>query len=238
MRIGPFLCFAVAAVMTTGCADDGARPPDAAPLFYPLTLGNAWLYDYTLIILFYDVATGKELRADTLTGTGDVRLTGEETISDTPYLIETTTIQADTASDTSWVRLRQDDNGLYRALVPTNLPPAITSPSTPPTELTRLRYPLQPGAEWTIYTGPPTITATVEALDTLTTPGGTFAAYRVAVRASDDGPDDWIRIWYTRSGKIHEIRHNEVIAVDPSTNTQTRIITEEIEVLTQVTLEN
>ena len=228
------LWLAAAAFAVVGCAEDPANPSlETPPPFYPLDVGNRWQYDYTLLLHFYNDDTGGLIEADTLHGVGIVELTGEETIVDVLYVVERTIVVA-ASSDTSWIRLRQDAAGLYRALVPTNLPPA--SAAAAPVELRRLQYPLFVGAEWTLYEGPPVIDAAVESVDTLETPAGKLIAYRVRVVQSDDGPDDYNDRWYNDSGKVREVRHSEIVGVDPGSGTRVRIVTDEIEVVRQIHL--
>jgi hypothetical protein len=228
-------------VGTVGCSDDAARPTDGTggepPLpFYPLDIGNAWSYDERFVVRFFNADSGALLDADTLGAIGDVRLDSTESIAGVTYVIESTVFRTATTADTTWLRLRQNSEGLFRAYISGRVPPGEVHAQEPPLELIRLRYPLAPAEEWILFSGPPTVTATVESLDTLTTAGGVFAAYRIRIDVSDQGPEDWHRVWYGRCGRIRAVRHTEVIAVDPLTDDRVRIVTEETEMLQQVSL--
>ncbi len=224
-----------------GCGDDATRPADGGggeptPPFYPLEVGNEWSYEETFVVHFYNADSGALLDADTLVGISDVRLDGTESIAGITYVTESTVFRAGVGADTTWLRLRQDAEGLFRAYVPSSVPPGDVQASEPPLELMRLRYPVATGAEWTVFSDSPTVTATVEALDTLMTAGGSFAAYRIRIDASYQRPDDWQRVWYGWCGRIRSVRHTEVIAIDPGTDERVRVVTEETEMLTHASL--
>jgi hypothetical protein len=71
------------------------------------------------------------------------------------------------------------------------------------TTLVRLKYPLHPGASWSIRpesNGNPLFLATVEAQEVLALPAGRFPGYRIRITSSLFGPDDSVLIWFGRAG--------------------------------------
>jgi hypothetical protein len=208
-------------------------------LFFPLEIGNKWSYDYTFVVHYLDPDTDVILDADTLVANGEVTLVGTEPIADIIYIVEETVARGGAAADTTWARLRQNSEGLFRADIPSNVPPGhwyLAGISDPPPERVRLRYPLTPGAEWNVFPGSDAVTAEVESLEVVDTPAGSFAAHRIRIRFPRQGSDDWRRVWHSRCGKVRFIEHAEIIAIDPETNERTKIVTEAIEVLTRVDL--
>lgn len=84
-----------------------------------------------------------------------------------------------------------------------------------PAELTRLRYPLHPGARWTIRDEPgATFVATVEGTDVLDLPPGRLRGYRIRISSDFLGPDDEVRAWYGPSGYLQLVAHIESDATD------------------------
>ncbi len=85
-------------------------------------------------------------------------------------------------------------------------------------ELTRLRYPLHPGASWEILHDPLVI-ATVEAADQLVLPAGRFHGQRIRiVWPQVFGPNDRAHVWYGRDGFLALEDHLESVAVDDNGN--------------------
>jgi len=73
------------------------------------------------------------------------------------------------------------------------------------TTLVRLKYPLHPGASWSIRpetggNGNPLFLSTVEAHEVLATPAGNFPGYRIRITSSLFGPDDSVLLWFGRAG--------------------------------------
>lgn len=221
-----------AVVGSLGCAGDATRPEEAGPVvvsdFYPLQIGNAWSYQYTSDVRFLNADSGALLDQLTRAGVGEVTIDRTEKIGDVTYIVErTVAVEPGQPPDTTWVRLRQDGTGLYRANLSNRLPPDGTNMTGHPAEITRLRYPLAPGTQWTVFSGPPEVSATVESFDTLQTPGGSFSAYRVGVVRSDQGANDTHHVWYGRCGTIRVDQHSELTAVDTGTGDRVRIVTDE-----------
>jgi hypothetical protein len=222
-----------------GCTGDTSGPGQA-PVesgFYPLQIGNGWSYAYTSELRFFNADSGALLDEDGRVGTGDVTLDRTEQVGGTAYVVErTVAVEPGAAADTTWVRLRQDDTGLFRADLSNRVPPDSANAATAPAELTRLRYPLAPGAQWVLLPGPPLVTATVESFDTLQTPGGTFTAYRVRIVRSDQGSNDSHLVWYGRCGMTRIARHSELVAVDAGTGDRIRIVTDETQLVVDARL--
>jgi hypothetical protein len=82
-----------------------------------------------------------------------------------------------------------------------------------PGEITRLRYPLRPGASWTIRPDP-LFSAFVEGVDALTLPAGNFASYRMRINSEFFGPRDEVHVWVGRSGQLAFRYHVESVATD------------------------
>jgi hypothetical protein len=84
-----------------------------------------------------------------------------------------------------------------------------------PGELTRLRYPLHPGARWFIRNEPgATFMARVEGTDALALPAGRLKGYRIRISFDGLGPDDNVRVWYGTSGLLQLVVHVESEAID------------------------
>jgi hypothetical protein len=229
----PILCFVAA--FAAGCGDNGSRPskspeyPPVPSLFYPLDIGNTWTYQSSFSLGFYDADSGAPIRTDTTRGTWNVELTGSERVGGVEYVVETTVVTSDSGEDTTWVRLRQDDEGLYRADISRRLRPgsgAIAGITDPPFERVRLRYPLETGAQWDLIPATNPVIATVEAPDTLLTPVGLLPAWWIRIDPPNRGPDDHHHVWHGRHGKIREEEHAEFTAIDDLTGERVRIVTD------------
>ncbi len=68
-------------------------------------------------------------------------------------------------------------------------------------EITRLLYPMRPGISWAIRPDP-LFTATVEAVEMLDLPAGRFPAYRLGIHFDDLDPEEFVHVWYGRSGQL------------------------------------
>jgi hypothetical protein len=206
-------------------------------------------------------------------------LTGTEEISGLVYtlmretLVSTSPANPDGSTYTTWVRYRQDANGLYESDV--TGPPASSSvaasevavragaefPASLRTrvpaaqvaayergwgalqrkisalrdlvaaplratdvasgEITRLDYPLHPGASWTIREDPH-FSSTVEGLDQLSIPAGRFNAYRIRINSQFFGPEDTVHLWMSRSGQLQFLYR----LVEPATDEDGNVIGE------------
>lgn len=229
MRWTTILILFFIAVLAAGCGDYGTcveDPPDSS-LFYPLDIGNMWTYRSSYARGFYDADSGAAIRTDTTEAVWGVSLTGSERIGGVEYIVETTVVTVDTNPDTTWVRLRQDVDGLYRADISRRLRPgsaAITAITDPPSERVRLQYPLEAGVRWDVVPGTGPVTATVEQADTLATPAGSLESWRIRINTPLDGPSDRHHVWHSRQGKIQEEQYTEFIAIDDFTGERIRIV--------------
>lgn len=93
-------------------------------------------------------------------------------------------------------------------------PRVMSGPPIPgtagPGELTRLRYPLEPKARWTIRADPNfRFVADVVGVDVLELPAGRFRGYRIRLGADVFGPHDVVHVWYGRSGYLQLVAHLE-----------------------------
>jgi hypothetical protein len=71
----------------------------------------------------------------------------------------------------------------------------------PPLELTCLRYPLHPKAQWDVRTDL-LFTAQVEGFEVLNLPAGRFGGWRMRYASERFGPQDQVRVWYGRDGYL------------------------------------
>lgn len=81
-------------------------------------------------------------------------------------------------------------------------------------ELTRLQYPLRPGAMWSIGPNPQFVTI-VEDDEVLELPAGRFRTTRLRIDVPD--PNDRVHLWVGRCGRVKLSYHLETIAMDPFT---------------------
>jgi len=233
------LALAVVAALTAGCADDGVAPPRGTSAdtlevrSVPLDVGTRWSYRHTVTTLYLDgdgndIAPPRELHAS-----GVRELTRTETIGEREYVVETETIVADGAGEpvVRWRRYRQDAGGLYRADVPTAVPPDSVVVGEGVVERTRLAYPLFVGATWTVYPQSELAVVTVEALDTLALELGTVPAYRLRVDVATDGEDDRRYLWFGAAGMLRRADHMELTAVDWETGETVHAVTDDVEEL-------
>jgi len=84
-------------------------------------------------------------------------------------------------------------------------------------EITRLSYPLRPGAEWVIR-GDPFFGSVVEANENFEAPAGRFPSSRIRTVADFLGPNDLVHVWFSRSGMLALRYHLESFATDVDGN--------------------
>jgi hypothetical protein len=84
-------------------------------------------------------------------------------------------------------------------------------------ELTRLAYPLRPGATWVIRADP-LFGSIVEANGNVVVPAGKFAASQIRITIDGLGPNDVVREWFSRSGQLAFRYHIESVATDVDGN--------------------
>jgi hypothetical protein len=103
-------------------------------------------------------------------------------------------------------------------------------------ELTRLSYPLHPGASWIIL-DVPRVTATVEGAETLDLPAGRFSTWRVRIDwPGNFGPRDLVHVWFGRCGELQFAAHLEGTATDEDGRPIGSVISDESEVLIDLDL--
>jgi hypothetical protein len=104
-------------------------------------------------------------------------------------------------------------------------------------ELTRLRYPLYPGARWIIRNAPGAIfAARVEGTDVLTLPAGRLRGYRIRISSDGLGPNDTVRTWYGTSGLLQIVVHGEYEAIDVFGQPIGRVFVDQREALEELQL--
>ena len=286
--------------LSTAVRSDGVDVPIASSAaengFYPLHLGNEWSYAYTLSIVI--IPEGGP--PDPAFGLSDRRtrdLVCVETRGGNPYVVERTYYPSPRVF--TWVRYRQDRDGLFEADVETTLPPTCSAASgrrhfdagarvvgsgeeawaaiaakfpaparqaayreawegiaaraaairralgaepEPPRaagveagEITRLEYPLRPGAHWVIRETP-RFEATVEGAETLDLAVGHVPAWRIRIDFDGLGANDRVSVWYGRAGFLMSDVHVEGVATDPEGNPIGRLIYDETEELEELAL--
>lgn len=102
-------------------------------------------------------------------------------------------------------------------------------------ELTRLSYPLHPGAEWVIREEP-LFRCRVEAVDVLSLPIGRVPAYRLRIDGVFFDADDDVFFWYGHVGFVGHSVHTESVARDSEGNPIGMIIADDTLFLTSVAL--
>jgi len=244
------------------------EPPAAgAPLapaaergFYPLEIGNQWHYNrrYERQIIINNQPPPEP---DTASAVSNVELTGVENIDGMDYVVqeERTTSGSGQEVTIAWDRLRQDDTGLYRALVPRGQPPALAWPVaddlptyirraieanarlqiidvTAVSEARRLAYPLEVGNSWITADNAQGVLVTVEALDTLSVDAGRLEAFRLRLESANIGSNDSYLRWYGPCGFVQGITHVEIQAIDPGTGETALIIQDEEQMLSGLDL--
>jgi len=110
----------------------------------------------------------------------------------------------------------------------------LTLPSTAsPSEVTRLRYPLVPKAQWRIAQDRRfNSSARVIGRETIDLPPGPLAGYRIQVVSDFLGPHDSVTWWYGSAGFLQEVSHIEVAATDSTGGIVGRALFDEREWLT------
>lgn len=103
-------------------------------------------------------------------------------------------------------------------------------------ELTRLQYPLHPGATWAIRTTPFLALATVEGTDALDLPAGRFPSYRIRLDNDAFGPEASVKVWYGRSGQLQMRFHLVSSVTDENGNVIARMVDDSTEILEDLAL--
>jgi hypothetical protein len=118
---------------------------------------------------------------------------------------------------TAWERLRARLDAARGALASGGGAVALAKRGGGPGagEITRLRYPLHPGAAWVILDAP-RFDAVVEGVDALRLPVGHLPGYRIRIESELFGPQDRVRVWFGRSGQLMLAFYGESLATDPN----------------------
>jgi hypothetical protein len=102
-------------------------------------------------------------------------------------------------------------------------------------EITRLAYPLHPGAHWVIRADP-RFESTVMSLGPIDEPAGRFAGARIRVDSDVFGPRDRVELRYGRDGVLGLSAHLEGVATDESGNVIGIMVAEQRQDLAALTL--
>lgn len=100
---------------------------------------------------------------------------------------------------------------------PERLAPAGPPGGVLPDELTRLRYPIRPGQEWTIREYP-WFGGVVEAHEVLDLAPARMPGYRIGITNELTGPNDMVFVWYGRDGFLGQSVHLETEILDINGN--------------------
>ena len=110
------------------------------------------------------------------------------------------------------------------------------SPGGPdPGEISMLRYPLRPGAHWVVRNSP-LFTRTVVDRVVARLPAGVFDSWKLRGDSELFGSTDRVHFWYGRAGLLRIRIHVEAEATDEAGNSVGRLIVDQDQVLTALTL--
>ena len=104
-----------------------------------------------------------------------------------------------------------------------------------PGELSMLRYPLRPGAHWVVRHSP-LFTRTVVDRVAARLPAGVFDSWKLRGDSELFGSTDRVHFWYGRAGLLRIRFHAEAEATDEAGNSVGRLIFDQDQVLTALTL--
>src|SRR5438132_5828003 len=133
----------------------------------------------------------------------------------------------------AWDRIQARAAAVRRALEPG--PTEAARGGVEPDELTRLEYPLHPGAHWVIRAHP-RFESFVERAEALDLAVGHVLAWRIRVESEFLGQNDSVRFWYGQDGFLKLAAHFEGIATDPSGNLIGIVVADESELLDELAL--
>ena len=133
----------------------------------------------------------------------------------------------------AWDRVQARAAAVRRALEPG--PTEAARGGVEPDELTRLEYPLHPGAHWVIRAHP-RFESFVERAEALDLAVGHVPAWRIRVESEFLGQNDSVRFWYGQDGFLKLAAHFEGIATDPSGNLIGIVVADESELLDELAL--
>jgi hypothetical protein len=104
-----------------------------------------------------------------------------------------------------------------------------------PGELSLLRFPLSAGARWAVRESP-RYGRVVLGRERVVVPAGAFVAWHLRGTSELFGPDDRVFYWYSSAGLVRTSFHFESLATDDAGNVIGRVIGDQDEVLTGLTL--
>jgi hypothetical protein len=103
-------------------------------------------------------------------------------------------------------------------------------------EIALLQYPLRSLRSWHVREDPLVVNS-VESRDALELPAGRFNAWRIRIDwPGVFGPNDRAHVWYGRSGLLELIAHFEGDVVDENGNILGRVVSDEVQVLSNLSL--
>jgi hypothetical protein len=103
-------------------------------------------------------------------------------------------------------------------------------------ELTRLRYPLHPGVEWSIYPDTDFWRLRVERMELVELPAGRIRGWRIRILISAFGPNDIAYLWYGPCGFLKYYARVESEARGPGGEPLGKLLSEELEILDDISL--
>jgi len=133
----------------------------------------------------------------------------------------------------AWDRIQARAAAVRRALEPGT---QGASGGVESDEITRLEYPLHPGAHWVIRANPH-FESIVERAEVLDLAVGHVTAWRIRIENEFLGQDDSIHFWFGRDGFLKSAAHFEGIATDPGGNIIGVVIADESERLDELSLQ-
>jgi len=102
-------------------------------------------------------------------------------------------------------------------------------------EISDLRYPLRVGAKWA-QRQDPLFVRTITGLERMSTPAGTFAAWRIRIQSPAFGPDVHAVVWYSHSGLVRLVVHAVSQSTDNAGNLVGRMVTDSDQLLDAMNL--
>jgi hypothetical protein len=95
--------------------------------------------------------------------------------------------------------------------------PLASNRGADPGEITLLRYPLLPGAQWTVSESP-LFARTVVARERVNVPAGSWLAWKLQNTSEFLGPNERVFLWYANVGLVRATSHLETVATDDAGN--------------------
>ena len=141
-----------------------------------------------------------------------------------------------TAYRASWDRIQARVAAIHGVIAaPRTVPQAGAPGGVAAGEITRLQYPLHPGAHWVVRADP-RFESFVEKNEALDLPPGHLAAWRVRMESDFLGPDDHAHFWWGQSGFLKSEVHLEDPVTDPNGILVGKMVLDESEALNDLAL--